>query len=261
MKLKAAREGAIKNTEKTGLRKLGASIKKNAGKAARSALFAGTLLVSGLMLSGKANAEEKAVKQPDKALSVKMTGGAYNQGKDPFIGAGVSGHLGYEHVIFDATVDFIAKDFKKVEIDNAELDITFPIHDYFALTPFVYRSQYYGGVNTGAGVMLHVPKLNLHAAPHWCDGNLIAVPISYTPSMERLSMMVGIVLIPNHKMLLDKSDKTVAAPIFGTEIRMSYEVADDMKVYMMVFDMMMRDGKGKMSMGTANAQAGVEMSF
>ena len=185
MRLRAGREDANKNSERNDrLRKFGATLKSTAGKAARSAIFAGTLLVSGLMLSGKANAEEKSVKQPEKALSVKMSGGAYNQGKDPFIGAGVSGHLGYEHVVFDATVDFIAKDFKKVEIDNAELDITFPIHDYFALTPFVYRSQYYGGVNTGAGVILHVPKLNLHAAPHWCDGNLIEVGDDRFPILQ-----------------------------------------------------------------------------
>ena len=262
MKLRAGRKDAIKNPERKGrFRKFGAAVKRTTKKAARNALFIGSLLVSGLMLSGNANAEEKTAKRAEKSLSARIMGGAYNKGQDPYVGVGLSGHLGYEHVKFDAMIDGIFKDFKSAELDHAELDVTFPIHDYFALTPFVYRSQYYGGVNTGAGITFHIPKLNLHVAPHWCDGNSIAVPISYTPNLGKLSMMVGVVLIPNHKMLLDKSDKTVAAPILGTEVRMSYEVADGVKVYLMVFDMMLRDGNGKMSMGTANAQAGVEMDF
>jgi hypothetical protein len=263
MRLKTGSEGAIENPERKGrLRKFGAAVKRTTRRAARNALFIGSLLVSGLMLSGNVNAEEKTAKRAERALSVRAMGGAYNKGQDPYLGVGLSGHLDYEHVKFDATLDGIFRDFKGMGLDHAELDITFPIKNKFAFSPFVYRSIYFGNVEIASGVMFHIPKINLHICPHWFksgDTHGFPIPIVWTPSVgDRLNLLFKVIVIANNSAIVESNG---AGPLIGVEVRASVKITDNVKVYGRVFEMTARDKDNNLFVGTASTQVGVEMDF
>jgi hypothetical protein len=234
------------------LRRVGRAIKG----AASTVAFAGWLLFEGLMLAGgKAYAGHE---QPQKGLVGRVTGGVYEKGETPFLGFGASGHLGFERVRMDAVLDVFFPNFGGAELDHAELDITFPINQYFAFTPFVYRSEYYGGVPLGAGVAFHIPKLDLHAAPHWIRGkDAVPLPISWTPSIGdgRLKMKFQIMVQMRHIIASEPG------PFIGGEVKASFRVVDGIYVYGRTWCMTARNAAGEVSMGAASAQAGVEWEF
>ncbi|GEM_PF-1451597 len=235
-------------------------------RAVLASALIGTLALSGIPSKaraekpqeqpGKAHAEEP--KQPEKSLSARVLGGSYDKGQTPFGGFGASGHLGFGHVKVDTMFDVIFPKFNSSELDTAELDITFPINRYFAFTPFIYTSHYYGQVPVGTGIAFHIPALNLHVAPHWCSGsNVVPMPIFWTPSIGggRLNFMVKIIPVLNHAAL------PKPAPFLGGEVKMSVKVHEGIRVYGKVWEMLARDGSGKVFVGGANAQAGLELTY
>ncbi len=256
---------AMKHTKK-GCKK--ASF-KTAKKSASNRLWrAVSVLAAGLMLiSPVAKAEKKPAEKPKKELktdakpkvsrtiSLRLMGGAYDKGETPFVGIGISGSFDFKDVVIDVIADGIFSDFKGFELDQAELDVTFPAGPV-AIMPFVYRSHYYD-VRLGAGAALHIPKIDLHIAPHWLKtGNVIPVPISYTPSFMKgkVGMLIGIVPIANYSAL------PKPAPLIGAEFRFTMEIVKGLKAYIRVFEMTLKDGK-KLSVGMLNAQGGLEVDL
>jgi len=206
-------------------------------------------------ISHKADAAENNPQPPEKSLTIKGMGGAYDKGNIPFVGAGIAGHLGYEHVKFDALLDAMFSNFKQAELDHVEIDVTFPAGP-IAFTPFIYRSRYYGDVQLGAGMAFHFPKLNLHIGPHWCKGNnAVPIPVFWTPEIGRLGLLVKIIPISNHAFLPNP------APFLGGEIAVRVKLTDGVHIYGKAFEMLARDGNGKVFSGAVNSQAGVEFEF
>jgi hypothetical protein len=251
---------SVAQNKPNGFRRAVRAVKRSARRFAGRAVLVAALALGGFalysLLPSKAHAEEP--KQPEKGLSVRAFGGVYDKGQTPFGGFGASGHLGFKHVKIDALFDVMFPKLRSSELDTAELDITFPISQYFAFTPFVYSSRYYGDVPVGAGVAFHIPKLNLHVAPHWCSGNnAVPLPIFWTPSIGngRLNILLKVIPILNHGAMQKP------APLVGGEIMLSMKVYDGVRIYGRVFEMLAKDGEGRVFVGAANAQAGLEMDF
>jgi hypothetical protein len=243
--------------------KVGAAIR--VGRAFKHAVVATALMVATIMPLKRATANEPVPEPPKdeaaaeetggKRLSLRFMGGAYDKGETPFVGVGLSGGFDIGLVAIDAIVDGMFSDFKSMDLDSAELDITFPAGKHMAIMPFIYRSRYYGDVTVGAGAAFHFPGIDLHVAPHWLEGNVVPVPISWTPSFwdGRIGTMIGIVLIANSFALSEP------APIIGAEVRVSVKVAGGTQVYVRAFEMNLIEGS-KMSVGVFNVQAGIEIS-
>lgn len=221
---------------------------------ARRAVLVGAIALGGLAISHRVTAAETNP-QPEKSLTIKASGGAYDKGDTPFVGAGIAGHLGFEHIKFDGTLDAIFPKFANAQLDNAELDITVPAGPV-AFTPFIYRSKFYGDVPLGAGMAFHIPGLGLHIAPQWCKGNnAVPIPIFWTPEIGRLGLLVKIIPVSNHAAL------PKPAPLIGGELAVRVKLAEGVHIYGKVFEMLARDGSGKVFSGALNSQAGVEFEF
>lgn len=221
------------------------------------AVVVSTLLLAAFMFSNKLKAEEtKSENQnPETGLTVSATGGAYDRGNKPFVGAGLSLNVNYKHVRFNGGIHGIFGNFGGAELDSVELNITIPAGPV-AFTPFIYHSQYYGGVPLGAGMAFHIPKLNLHTGPHWCKGNnAVPVPVFWTPSIERLGLMFKVIPVVNHGAMAKP------APILGGEFKVSVKLAENASIYGKGWMMSVRDENGTMFVGPINSQAGVELSF
>lgn len=231
------------------------TIRGRIGNFARRAVLAGALAIGSFAFSANAKAADPASSAPEKSLTVKGMGGAYDKGNTPYVGAGIAGHLGYDHVKFDALLDAIFSNFKQAELDHAEINVTFPAGPV-AFTPFIYRSRYYGDVQLGAGMAFHLPKLNMHAGPHWCkENNAVPIPVFWTPEIGRLGLLVKIILISNHAFL------SKPAPFLGGELAVRVKLTDGVHIYGKAFEMLARDGNGKVFSGAVNSQAGVEFEF
>jgi hypothetical protein len=181
-------------------------------------------------------------------------GGAYQKGKQPFVGFGISGSVKKDRLRLDVMLDQIHPQFERAELDHAEAGLTVGC-DSFAATPFVYRSQYYGGVPLAAGIAFHLPKTDLHAAPHWIEGsNAIPLPVFWTPTFldGRLSLMLKAIPIADH-FLLGKP-----APFIGAEIQVSVGIGKGINIYGKAFEMTARREDGSFFIGALNAQGGFE---
>ena len=222
---------------------------------ARRAVLVGALAIGSMALPLNAKAAEPLPQTPEKSLTIKGMGGVYDKGETPFLGAGIAGHLGFEHVKFDGTLDAFFPNFGNAQLDSAELGITFPAGPV-AFTPFIGRYKYYGDVPLGAGMAFHIPKLGLHVAPQWCMGNnAVPIPIFWTPEIGRLGLLVKVVPISNHASL------PKPAPFLGGELAVRVKLTEGVHVYGKAFEMLARDGEGKVFSGALNSQAGVEYEF
>ena len=238
-----------------GIPRKAKSLTKRLGGFARRAVLVGALAIGSLAFSANAKAADSLPQTPEKSLTVKGMSGAYDKGDTPYAGAGIAGHLGYEHVKFDVMLDAMFSNFKQAELDHAEIDITLPA-GLVAFTPFIYRSRYYGDVQLGAGMAFHFPKPNLHVGPHWCkENNAVPIPIFWTPELGRLGLLLKIIPISNHAFL------PKPAPFLGGEIAIRVKLADGIYVYGKAFEMLARDGEGKVFAGAVSAQAGLEYGF
>jgi len=235
--------------EKTGKTSVTASTR---GAALGSAAFAGACVLGATLLAGRAHAQETGDdKQPKRSLTARQYGGAYEKAKTPLLGLGFSGRLDYGWVKLDTTTDAYFPKFEAAGLDHAEIDITFPAGPV-AFMPFAYRSQYFGGVPFAAGMGFHMPKLNLHACPHWIQGsNALPVPIAWTPSVGKLNLLFKVVPVSNHFAL------TRPAPLIGGEAMASYLIADGVHLYAKAFEMTARNTSGRAVLGVFSTQAGV----
>jgi hypothetical protein len=225
---------------------------KKIAKAARKTLHA-TLLSASLMLATKAVA--KPVENL-KSFSARLMAGSYAKGKTPFVGLGASTSLRFKRMKIGATLDTIFPDFKNAELDQAKLDISFPVNQYFAFSPFIFRSQYYGGIPFSAGVVFHIPKLNLHFAPHWIQGiNALPLFISWTPKMSNLDLMVKVIVNTLHPI------NSKPAPLIGGEIKFSIKLIDKVNAYGKTFLMSAKNEENKMFIGAVSSQGGLEFGL
>ncbi len=243
--------------------KIGAA--RRVGGAFKHAVVATALMVATIMPLKRATANEPVPEPPKdeaaaeetggKRLSLRLMGGAYDKGETPFVGVGLSGGFDIGPLAIDAMVDGMFSDFKSMDLDSAELDITFPAGKHMAVTPYVYRSRYYGDVTVSAGAAFHFPAINLHVAPEWDKGNVVPVSVFWTPNFwdGRIDTILKVVAIANFPALDDP------APVIGGEVKVSIKVGDGTQVYVRAFEMTLIEGS-KMSVGVFNVQAGIEIS-
>lgn len=221
----------------------------------RNALLIGGLALTGTALSHGAHAAEKP-QQPKTSLSVKFSGGAYHKGKDPFVGVGLSAGLQYKYLLVDTSTSIIFPNFKDAKLDSAELNMTFRVNKYFAITPFVYRSMYYGDVAWCLGTAFHIPQFNLHAALSYRDKDMVPLAVSWTPNIgERLKLMFKMIFQTRH--IID----SIPGPFIGGEIGASLTLWERVSLFWKVFMMTARNKEGKISVGAANTQAGLEIGY
>jgi hypothetical protein len=213
-------------------------------------LFAGALLCSSILMETDSFAK-------GTSASLRLTGGAYDKGKTPFVGIGLSGKADLGRIKLKADIDSMFSDFNTAKLDSAQLMITFPINQYFAFSPFAYRSYYWGGIPFAAGMAFHIPKYNLHVAPHWVYGkNALPTPISWTPSIgERVNIMLKMIVNIAHPL------NPKPAPLLGGEAKINVKVVEGLSAYAKTFLMSTRDDEGKMLLGAASVQGGVEFGF
>lgn len=223
--------------------------------AARKAGFITAIGASALAFSNASFGQDKKPDDNTKtSLTVRQTAGVYNKGDTPFLGLGVSGSLSREWVRLDTTTDIYFPELKNAALDHAEADITFPMKP-LSLMPFAYRSAYYGDVPLGVGIGVHLPY-NLHICPHWIEGaNTFPVPIAWTPSIGKLSLLFKAIPVANH------AAKQLPAPLIGAEVMISYKLADSVGIYVKGFEMTKRDKDGGLAVGVLNTQAGFSWSW
>jgi len=213
-------------------------------------MFAGAILCAGLMNAASTQAKETNAQ-------VRFTGGAYDKGKTPFIGIGLSGEADLGKARLGASLDAMFAEFRNPELDCAELKITFPINQYFAVSPFAYRSRYFGGIPFAAGAAFHIPKYNLHVAPHWVYGNnALPLPVSWTPKIgERVDLMIKIIVNAAH-FSMEKP-----APLIGGEMKARIKIVEGFAAYAKGFLMSARGKEGGMLLGAASMQGGLEFGL
>ena len=213
-------------------------------------LFAGALLCASLM--NPASAHAKGPK-----ASVRIMGGAYEKGERPFVGIGLSGMADLGRARLSATIDTIFPDFNVAELDHAQLKLTFPINQYFAFSPFAYRSQYFGKIPFAAGLAFHIPKYNLHIAPHWVYGkNALPVPLFWSPKIgERINLMIKLIVNAAHAL------NSRPAPLIGGEAKVKVKLVEGFSTYAKAFMMSARDKEGKVLLGAGSVQGGLEFEL
>jgi hypothetical protein len=145
-----------------------------------------------------------------------------------------------------------------MKLDTASINVNFPINQWFALGPMVYRSLYCGDVPVGGGLVFHIPKLNLHAAPHVFklnDSIAAPVPVFWTPKIgDRVSLLLKVITITNHG-LLEKP-----APFIGGEGGINVKILKGFNAFGKAFFMSVRDPQGNIFIGPASFQGGIEVS-
>ncbi len=223
-------------------------------------IAAAALMATNLMPLKDARADEQAKEQPKQeqedsvSLSVRAKGGVYDMAETPFVGLGLTAGYDAGLAAFTLIADGMFSKFETLELDHAELDITFPITSWMEITPYIYRSRYYD-VDLGIGGAVSFPDVGLHMAPEWCCKELVPIAVFWTPSFAdgKVNAVVKPVVIANHSALAEP------APILGGELALSVEVANSVGLYVKAFEMSLREGS-EWSIAVMNAQAGVEIS-
>ncbi len=217
-------------------------------------------MASSLMPLKDAGADEPVKEQPKQEqddsvrLAVRAKGGVYDMAETPFVGLGLTAGYDIRAAAFNLMADGMFSKFETLELDHAELDITFPITSWMEITPYIYRSRYYD-VDLGIGGAVSFPDFNLHVAPEWCCKELMPIAVFWTPGFAdgKVNAVVKPVVIANHSALAEP------AAILGGELALSVEIAQSVSLFVKAFEMSLREGSD-WSMGVMNVQAGVEIS-
>jgi len=226
-------------------------------------LAPGVLLAALALTPTNSKADEKQSSQETAdakpGLSVAVAAGGYDTVSEPILGAEIAVNYPVASwLTVDTKTSILSRvaDSNSVELDEAELDLTFPISGPVTATVIGYRSQYYA-VLYGAGVAFHLelPKsFALHLVPQVNDGPLVPVPLNATADTKYVSIALGAVPIVNHSML----DKP--APLIGVDASIAVHVKS-VDIFVKVFEMTTMDSDKKLEVGVLNLNGGLRFNF